>query len=555
MRLKWVHISDLHFHFNNIESRKLREDLIKRIKTFSEIEKIDYIFCTGDIFDKNFETTEEIIKYLVKIMKAAKIPKEKLIIIPGNHDRDRESIKEIICDIYNSEDIDNKIRNLPECQYSELINSFSNFFEFYESLMGKSYYQNFLNPHYILKDPTLNINILKINTAWLERNSEDIRMLRIGEEKLFEVLEKEKISKDSLNIALGHHPLNNLYENGERNLKEILKRNGIELYFCGHVHYPFVDYDGVNNILQIGCTAGINDDHTSGGYILGTVNSDIDCYKIEYYRWEKDHWYTDIGISGTNEHGIFYFDTQKCKHCEANKIAVIFKVYGNKITIDMIRKTLENNKVELIQYPYSNIDLDNLDWEEQKLSTVDLAKQIIAQEEKEIYIFPLAPIPLLITFGYKLQRNFGYKILQYDRYNDKWVYNEDKQETPKILIDYKKNNSKVLVLKISISIDIRAEEIKEVLGQENYDILSFDKEGEKSIGEPLYSKNIEDIAKFISKNIFSKIKNYNEIHIFAGVSAALAIEIGRFIQQGVFPQVHLYNFYHGKYTYCYKINE
>ena len=53
MILTWLHISDIHYHYSSYESLRLREEFIKKIQEISNNTKIDCIFCTGDLADKN----------------------------------------------------------------------------------------------------------------------------------------------------------------------------------------------------------------------------------------------------------------------------------------------------------------------------------------------------------------------------------------------------------------------------------------------------------------------------------------------------------------------
>ena len=79
----------------------------------------------------------------------------------------------------------------------------------------------------------------------------------------------------------------------------------------------------------------------------------------------------------------------------------------------------------MIQYPYTNIDIQDIEWEKQKNHVIEFAKQILALSDKSIFVYPIAPIPMLIQLGYELQNNSEMKIFQYDRECHKWVYDAE----------------------------------------------------------------------------------------------------------------------------------
>ena len=53
MRIKWLHLSDIHFNYKNYESHSLREDFLKRIQSLDQTEPFTHLFITGDILYGN----------------------------------------------------------------------------------------------------------------------------------------------------------------------------------------------------------------------------------------------------------------------------------------------------------------------------------------------------------------------------------------------------------------------------------------------------------------------------------------------------------------------
>ena len=53
MRIKWLHLSDIHFNYKNYDSDLLRKDFIERIAELSKGESFTHLFLSGDILYRN----------------------------------------------------------------------------------------------------------------------------------------------------------------------------------------------------------------------------------------------------------------------------------------------------------------------------------------------------------------------------------------------------------------------------------------------------------------------------------------------------------------------
>lgn len=90
--IRWMHISDLHFNNENMSTVLLREELPKFLKRENIF--CDYIFCIGDIRTANVKPnnfTDEMAAYLLSFCSTVGIKQDRLFIVPGNHDVDRNA--------------------------------------------------------------------------------------------------------------------------------------------------------------------------------------------------------------------------------------------------------------------------------------------------------------------------------------------------------------------------------------------------------------------------------------------------------------------------------
>lgn len=88
--IRWLHISDLHFNNDDMSTSLLREALPEYLK--NENIHCDYVFCTRDIRTANADPnkfTDEAAQYLIDFCAAVGTGLDRLFIVAGNHDVDR----------------------------------------------------------------------------------------------------------------------------------------------------------------------------------------------------------------------------------------------------------------------------------------------------------------------------------------------------------------------------------------------------------------------------------------------------------------------------------
>ena len=89
--IRWLHISDLHLGSDGAVTAMLRDELPSFLK--SKGLKCDYVFCTGDIRTANVnpnDFTDDMAAFLKQVCEAVGITIERLFIVPGNHDINRD---------------------------------------------------------------------------------------------------------------------------------------------------------------------------------------------------------------------------------------------------------------------------------------------------------------------------------------------------------------------------------------------------------------------------------------------------------------------------------
>lgn len=131
-----LHISD--FHFRSIKSedfKSMSEKLCESLKN----EKVDFVVFSGDLVCKGENVYEQASNILIEpLLSALHLPHERILIVPGNHDLDRNAemsmVKDALKDKESIQDIDRFCEDKEQLslsvkRFSDYNNFIKNFYE------------------------------------------------------------------------------------------------------------------------------------------------------------------------------------------------------------------------------------------------------------------------------------------------------------------------------------------------------------------------------------------------------------------------------------------
>ena len=325
----WLHLSDWHqenekFKFNR---KVVCDGLIKDIKAREQeisprLKKIDFIVFSGDVAkggdpDEYKKAKDE---FLMPILDACELGPERLFIVPGNHDLNRDQIPVSLSKPLTSN------KEVEGCWIEKRKTALLPFQDFYQSfpdLTGRESGEHCdFGP---IEVGGKKISLLCINSAWMcARHKDeggkvsDQGYLCVGEPQIYESL--EKISGSEIRIALLHHPFDWLAP-FDRNRMDVHLKRKCNFILHGHAHEPGVSAIRDNFGYHITIPAGAcydrslpsSSDYT---YSYNYVHLDFDSDKgIVFFRkwselnrnWKKDdetappNGERDFSISGSNK--------------------------------------------------------------------------------------------------------------------------------------------------------------------------------------------------------------------------------------------------------------
>ena len=292
--LTWLHISDIHFHpgkeWRDSVPRNYLLDLLRKEFKSQPSLRPDLILCTGDVafgemrgmpIEEQYQQAESFFDELLTICGAgdAVLPKERLFIVPGNHDVNRAEI--------NNDAQQTLIRwaNDSRKHLSAMNNRFERRTrEFKDTMQRLKAYENFVNryvPHQEDKDgrqvyahvvelADLKIGIGGFNSSWTCAGDEDKNHLWMASEWQFNQVQ-ESLKEADIRIGLIHHPLNWLTEADS----EIAKRRiatEFDFWLHGHEHDQWVDEGNSHITISAGAVLA----HASEEFGVNIVQLDLE---------------------------------------------------------------------------------------------------------------------------------------------------------------------------------------------------------------------------------------------------------------------------------------
>ena len=296
--IQWLHLSDLHFGYDNFTVKEFRKRLPDVLKNYTEKNNVtfDYIFVTGDLRYGKSENNADVdyeaaVKFLKDLCGSITLnpPDPKILVIPGNHDVDI---------LENSERIEavKKIRGV----YMPRIGKIDS--DTLKKLKPTKAFQkafqritntDFINNHTLYKEEK--INILCLDTSLVcTKSGADYKTLFIGMEDVQNLL--QGVKEDQPLIILAHHSTDWFEGREEDLLLEFLIEHKACAYLCGHSHTKAImeirtfSHPDESLSLIIAPTSMDQDEQgkqtTTMGFLTGQIDTETRAGTITLYQWD-----------------------------------------------------------------------------------------------------------------------------------------------------------------------------------------------------------------------------------------------------------------------------
>lgn len=347
--LRWLHLSDIHFNFDNYETTWLRDRLLFKLNEFRG--NIDFLVITGDLLFQFGSTFSDVEKFLNNVISILEVSIDNVFIVPGNHDFKRSFDRSVIIDGLKKDDtsITNKVSALSVYMKTTLISEGQKeFWDFHQRILKRR--DNYEDVHFISKRD--NFNIVNLNTCLISGDKNEEGSLSIGMSQLIDTL-KSIENKDNPIIAIGHHSLECFLESERNQIVQIFEDYNVDIYLCGHMHKSQHDINASGNrlIRSLVCGANMTNDYADPTFILGDIDLDTFECTIKYYKWKsrRKEWGidSDIDRKALEDGSIkFNFDRLLKKKEVAANVESIDAPMDKRIE-QMFQDTIKQDKFQL----------------------------------------------------------------------------------------------------------------------------------------------------------------------------------------------------------------
>lgn len=290
--IRWLHISDLHLGSSDMTTEMLRDELPCYLKKANL--RCDYVFCTGDIRTANAKPngfTDEMAKYLLMVCDAVGVTTERLFIVPGNHDIDRdadgrdEAIHRVMFDRYGY--YNPAKGSVRQEDAKAVMEGEKDFVGFLSKIYPKDRLAKYGNP----KFPHFNIetddfNVLHVDSTLSYTKDQEAYDLIVGGEALYHVV--RSLNKTKPTILLTHYPFTALLQEERKYLSTLLQKNEIRLWLAGHEHDHVVQRIHYIDQLQAGELRF--EDKTNATFLIGEYDPKYGRGHVRAYTWFPEGW-------------------------------------------------------------------------------------------------------------------------------------------------------------------------------------------------------------------------------------------------------------------------
>ncbi len=237
--IHWIHFSDLHYNKVGMQTDTMREKLPDYISELSAANSINYIFFTGDIRyapKKTFQN--EAADYFNKLCLAAKVEKENLFVVLGNHDVDRDNEERLNAITELEKDYIDNDSVIDRNQIAKLKKGREDCFKLLNKIITEKQFECHTDPnklHFLIE--TNDFNIVHVDSVLTYCESKQNEFF-IGTYALKNVF-KECNNKKPI-VVLSHYSIDSLDPTEQKAVLRLLKDYNVQLWFAGHKHTDII---------------------------------------------------------------------------------------------------------------------------------------------------------------------------------------------------------------------------------------------------------------------------------------------------------------------------
>ncbi len=338
-KLRILHISDLHERGPRERESFRRRRVLgsaweRNLDALMEDGPIDLVCFTGDVADWGKpEEYEPVTEFIEALLKRLSLPRERLFLVPGNHDIDRKKGESAWAELRGSKGKLFRVHPLDLSRWmaggepplglegvprDELLSRQSAYRDWVTSKLGRKELvpdeqgpHPFLGYRQTLRLPgqPFDIHVVGLDSAWLAGADDDRGKLLLTTDQVGRLTTQAGEPLSGFRLALVHHPLSDLADRGDCQRMLV---DHVDLLLRGHLHEEeaetWNDPDRTSRQLAAGC---LYEGHQADQWpnACHVIEARLDGagrpirYDLRFRGWSKrGHWHDDNGLyTGTRD--------------------------------------------------------------------------------------------------------------------------------------------------------------------------------------------------------------------------------------------------------------
>lgn len=303
MPITWLHVSDFHIREGDPYERNLvLNALVASVRRLREKEgrKPDLIFATGDIaFSGKPAEYEMATRFFDELRAAAGVERERLFVIPGNHDVDRTLGIGLARTLASREEADAYFGPMvPKIHLTQKLGAFVKWHDSYFAGVREWPTDTTCGPVESVEINGSRIGILPLNSALFCQGDDDHAKLLIGRRALEPALAQLRALEADLNVALIHHPLDWLSDIDRSNIRADLLAD-IDVILRGHLHESDIEstVSAHGGFLHVAAGAAYQTRKWPNRVLYGTFDgTGVTVFPMRYEDQPREVWVVDPSV-------------------------------------------------------------------------------------------------------------------------------------------------------------------------------------------------------------------------------------------------------------------
>lgn len=302
--VRFLHISDIHLRPQRVK-RYDQDRVLRGLLAFLERDRgsfpLDLIFVTGDLAQSGKADEYALVVDLLKrVLEITAVPPERMFVVPGNHDVDRDVGRWLLRTLSRDEEAitffeEPRSRAFHEQKFAEYKKSMGSLFGATRPLgigVGGDAVE-------VVEIRGARLAVASFNSAWFAQGDDDRLKLWIGDPNVQRAIDRVADEEALFAIALMHHPLEDLHPIDRNDVERQIER-GFDLLLRGHLHNPQTHSlaGQRGGFIHVAAPATYQGSQWGNGCFLGEIRPRARTVRLRPYMYASgpDPWVLDTKV-------------------------------------------------------------------------------------------------------------------------------------------------------------------------------------------------------------------------------------------------------------------